>query len=195
MDRLLERSLEEAYMAETYLEGLFGGKPTRELVSGLGTVLDAVQEKDYALAGALAVRAYVRLRPTLDANLFVGSGALKDLVRALEAQGFQAGGTPGLIGDITTLTRGAFEVDFIVPRIRLAADALTTATDHPLGDRKVRVVGREHLAAVKFYVGLKLGGREADKHLQDARALVEAGADKARVRELLRAEDPALTFE
>lgn len=179
-------------MSETYLEGLFGGKPSEELVTGLGTVLEAVEGRPCALAGALAVRAYVRLRPTFDADFLVERTHLKPLVKLLEARGFTVEATPGEIGDITTLRSGRFAVDFIVPKIRLAREALKHADLHDVGDRKVRVVSREYLAAVKFFVGLRLGGREGEKHLQDARSLIKSGVDLKRVEKLVRAEDPAL---
>ena len=179
-------------MSETYIEGLFGGKPSRELVAGLGVVLEAVDGRGCALAGALAVRAYVRLRPTFDADFLVDRADLKALVKHLEARGFTTEATPGEIGDITTLRHGRFAVDLIVPKVRLAREALKKAELHDVGDRKVRVVSREYLAAIKFFVGLRLGGREGAKHLQDARSLIESGADKKRVEALVTTEDPTL---
>jgi hypothetical protein len=192
MERALERSLLEGYMSETYLESLFGGRPSDELVGGLGTVLEAVSGKKYALAGALAVRAYVRLRPTFDADFLIDSTDAREAVRVLLSKGFQVSATPGLIGEITTLARGRFVTDLIVPTLGLSKEALASAVDHEFGERKIRVAPRDHLAAIKFFVGLRLGGADGAKHLLDARALIGAGADIRRVTALVRREDPSM---
>lgn len=199
----LERSIEEMsyHPLLALADELSGEADVRRREEGdpgpfLERLIAFLQGIEHAISGGLALRTYLRERPTLDFDVLVSESAWErvqafvsreGLTPLSAAQDIYSFGVPG--------TRMGFDV--LVARSPLWKASLVDTVDRRVFGKTVRVLKPNFLAAmkVKSYSERKeLPAGEADKN--DVRRLVEKGlAIPDAVREILRRHRPDLLAE
>lgn len=199
----LERSIVEmTYNPLVELaDQLSGEAEVRKMEEGdagpfLGRLIEFLGGVEHAVSGGLAMRTYLRERPTLDFDVLV-SGAAWEAVK--DFAGRENLDLISTAEDIYSyrIPGTKMEFDVLVARSPLWKDALAATIERTVFKKPVRVLKPDFLAAMKVnaYSERKgLPGGEADK--QDIRRLIEKGlADEDALRDILRRHRPDLLPE
>lgn len=157
---------------------------------------DFLQKRKHAFIGGIAVRTYLRQRPTDDLDVMVDASAWDDARRFVSSE---HGESVGQVGETTTYEFPDFtmEVDIRVARSPLDIEALDGAVERPFKGRRLKVVHPNHLVAMKvraFSERKQQPGGDQDR--KDVRRLFTAAlASEASVRDILERLRPDLVPE
>ncbi len=158
----------------------------------LEALAEFLQGRQFAIIGGVAVRSYVRDRPTLDFDLMISDAEWPDLVRFLSEHGAESAGS---VEDTFLYTFGDFklDLDIRIARSDLDREALGAVVTRRFKKWILRVVKPDHLAAMKLKAhSERKGTRKGDRDRNDVLDLLAGHASEAALRELLGRHRPDL---
>lgn len=162
----------------------------------LGRLIEFLQGIDHAVCGELAMRAYLRERPTLDFDVLVSEGAWEAVKDFVSREGLELLSTAEDIYSYA-VPGSRVGLDVLVARSPLWKAALADSIERKVFGRTVRVLKPDFLAVlkVKSYGERKgLPGGDADR--ADILRLIGKGlALEGAVRDILRRYRPDLLPE
>ncbi len=151
-----------------------------------------LQGKDSAILGGVAVRSYVRGRPTLDLDVMIDARHWQDMVRFLAEQGAQS---TGCIENTFMYAFADFKLDLDVriARTDLDREALQAVLTRRFKRWMLRVVQADFLAAMKVKACSERAGTEkGDQDRRDVQRLVAGPTSEPAVRSILQRHRPDL---
>lgn len=156
-----------------------------------------LQGKDHAFIGGVAVRSYAaRTVPTGDYDVLIDPKHLKEFTSFLEGEGAKLVGTAEDTYSFRVVPL-QFDFDLRVARSTLDREALAQAKTARYGDKKLRIVTPEYLAAmkVKAYSERKHSAK-GKLDASDVLGLLDVGATASeKIREVLEKHRPDLTSD
>lgn len=191
---LLEMSRNPLVQLADDLAGDAGARYGEEGDAGpfLDRLAEFLQGKDAAISGGVAVRAFVRERPTLDLDVMIDERHWSDMVRFLADQGAQS------TGCIESTFMYAFadfrlDLDVRVAKTGLDREALQATLPRRFKKWKLQVVQPDFLAAMKVKAFAERSETaKGDQDRRDVQRLVAGPTTEPAVRAILARHRPDL---
>lgn len=155
-------------------------------------LVDFLQGKTHALIGGLAVRAYVRVRPTKDFDVMIDARHWTEMRSFLAREGAES---VGAVEDTFLYTFPSFrmDVDVRLANTPLDREAVASVVERPYHGKTLRVVDPAHLATMKVKAFEERRGTPKGEQAADVRQLIgQKLADELDVRKVLERHRPDL---
>lgn len=148
---------------------------------------DFMVGRDAAFAGGVMVRSYgARLGPTFDYDVLTALDHLKELWKFLEDRDFEYVGSWESV-DKLRHREMRLDVDILIADNPLYKEALATARPASWQGRKLKIVEKDHGAAMKVKAYAERRDEEKKKlDAHDFAGLLKQGADVEQVRDILQ---------